>query len=412
MSQSQEQKAKAFEAALNRHGFALQYAVAQSARDLARFEWSNWFPFVPEFPVRVQGADTTIDLILQHRMKPSYLVVETKRANPALAYWCFAKSGLRGEWAYNILYSEILRKVGGQFFTEVRHGRAVDAIYDVAVEAPTGAKGDERGSRSGAIGDAVGQVCRGLNGLIEYFQLYGIVDMAPLEFFPVVVTTANSSRPPSPSQTMYMIDEDNQPILPKYVETGPGAEKLRAFKEHLKKRHVVSFYTTPEDRRARILHDVPALLKAIGAEISDHIVIPEAPADTEVLQQFERLPKMFAGIPVTIEFVNDGDFRSAFAEECAALGLEAGACVFAVVTLSTGSRVRIFGERDVALTLCRLPKHAKVQAPAITALGAYKRVEWTDDGPMTTPEVETGLIVKEIITTETKGARSVEPGRD
>jgi hypothetical protein len=59
VSQSQEQKAKAFEAALNRHGFALQYAVAQSARDLARFEWSSWFPVVPEFPVRVQGADTT-----------------------------------------------------------------------------------------------------------------------------------------------------------------------------------------------------------------------------------------------------------------------------------------------------------------------------------------------------------------
>ena len=47
----QGQKAKAFEAALNHHGFALQYAVAQSARDLARFEWSNWFPFVPELPV-------------------------------------------------------------------------------------------------------------------------------------------------------------------------------------------------------------------------------------------------------------------------------------------------------------------------------------------------------------------------
>jgi hypothetical protein len=190
VSQSQEQKAKAFEVALNRHGFALQYAVAQSARELAQFEFGNWFPVVPEFPVRVQGADTRIDLILKHRTKPSYLVVETKRANPALAYWCFAKSGLRGEWAYNVIYSEILRKVGGQFCTEVQHGMAVDAIYDVAVEASTGEKGDERGSRSGAIEDAVGQVCRGLNGLIEYFQHYGHVDEEPLEFFPVVVTTA------------------------------------------------------------------------------------------------------------------------------------------------------------------------------------------------------------------------------
>jgi hypothetical protein len=145
---------------------------------------------VPEFPVRVQGADTRIDLILQHRTKPIYLVVETKRANPALAYWCFAKSGLRGEWASNVLYSEILRNVGGQLFTEVRHGTGVDAIYDVAVEASTGAKGDKQGSRSGAIEDAVGQVCRGLNGLIEYFRHYGDVAEEPFEFFPIVVTTA------------------------------------------------------------------------------------------------------------------------------------------------------------------------------------------------------------------------------
>jgi hypothetical protein len=206
---------------------------------------------------------------------------------------------------------------------------------------------------------------------------------------------------------IYMIDEDNQPLLPKYVETGPGAEKLHAFKEHLKKHHVVSFYTTPEDLRARILHDVPALMKEIGAEISDHLALPEAPDDAEVLQQFELLPKMFAGMEVTIEFINDGDFRSAYAEECAALGLETGACVFAFVTLSTGRRIRIFGERDVALALCMLPKNGRVHARAVTAFGAYTRVDWTDDGPLTTPEVETGLIVKEMIRMEPKAARSV-----
>jgi hypothetical protein len=206
---------------------------------------------------------------------------------------------------------------------------------------------------------------------------------------------------------IYMTDEENHPLLPKYIETGPGAEKLREFKEQLKKRHVVSFFTTPEDLRARILHDAPELLKEIGAEISGHIALPEAPSETEVLQQFELLPKMFAGMQVMLEFVSDSDFRSAYAEECAALGLEMGACVFALVTLSTGSRLRIFGERDLALALYTLPKNASVQARAVTAFGVYKRVDWTDDGPVTTPEVETGLIVKEIIRTEPKTARSV-----
>jgi hypothetical protein len=103
---------------------------------------------------------------------------------------------------------------------------------------------------------------------------------------------------------------------------------------------------------------------------------PEAPGDAEVLQQFELLPKMFAG-------------------------------VFAFVTLSMGRRVRTFGERDVALALCMLPKNGKVHARAVTAFGAYKRVDWTDDGPVTTPEVETGLIVKEMLHTKTKATRSV-----
>jgi hypothetical protein len=186
--QSQEQKAKAFEAALNRHGFAFQYAVAQSAWRLATIGFSNWVPFVAEFPVRVQGVGTRIDLILRHRTKPRFLVIESKRANPALAYWCFAKSGSTG--FAPVIYSEILCKVSGQFLSEVRELYGSDIIYDVAVEAPTGEKGDARGSSRGAIEDAVGQVCRGLNGLIEYFRINSHSDEESFEFFPVVVTTA------------------------------------------------------------------------------------------------------------------------------------------------------------------------------------------------------------------------------
>jgi hypothetical protein len=199
---------------------------------------------------------------------------------------------------------------------------------------------------------------------------------------------------------IYIIDEENQPILPKNVETGPGAEKLRELKEQLRKRHVVSFFTTPEDLRAHILHDVPELLRGMGAEISGDLELPEAPSDAEVLQQFEKLPKLFAGEQVTIEFVNNGDCRSAFAEECTALGLEIGASVVARAKLSTGDHFSIFGERDVALALCMLPKKVSVHARAVTAFGVYKRVDWTDDGPVLTPEIETGLIIKEIIQTE------------
>src|ERR1700722_14033714 len=45
---------------------------------------------------------------------------------------------------------------------------------------------------------------------------------------------------------IYILNEDH-PIPAKDVETGPGAEKLKGLKEQLKKRHTVSFFTTPED---------------------------------------------------------------------------------------------------------------------------------------------------------------------
>ena len=189
MSQSQEQKAKAFEAALNRHGFALQYAVAQSAKELARFGFSNWFPFVPSsrsgFRVLTRGLTSSFSTERSQ-------VFSWSRPRERTRPWPTGALRSRDSAVWALLSStqRFFAKSGASSFTEVRHGTGVDAIYDVAVEASTGEKGDERGSRSGAIEDAVGQVCRGLNGLIEYFRLYGHVDAEPFEFFPVVVTTA------------------------------------------------------------------------------------------------------------------------------------------------------------------------------------------------------------------------------
>ena len=123
------------------------------------------------------------------------------------------------------------------------------------------------------------------------------------------IRTGPSHKTPS---LIYLIDEDNQPVLPKDVEFGPGAEKLRSLKETLKRQHTVSFFTTPESLRAGILHDVPELLKSIGAEVGDELDFEAAQSDAETLEQFRTLPKMFAGRPVIIEFVNRSSFHSAY----------------------------------------------------------------------------------------------------
>lgn len=196
---------------------------------------------------------------------------------------------------------------------------------------------------------------------------------------------------------VYIIDEENQPILPKHVETGPGAEKLRALKNDLKKRHLVSFFTSPQDLRARILHDIPELLKNMGADVSGSFKLPGDLGDEETLSHFEKLPKMFSGREVSVEFVNEASFHSAMGEACKALGLEIGATVTAYVDIAGSGRLHVFAERDLAFRLCQLQKGVRVKARAVTAFGAYNRVDWTDDGPFATPETETGIILKRIL---------------
>lgn len=64
---------------------------------------------------------------------------------------------------------------------------------------------------------------------------------------------------------IYLIDEQKQPILPKFVDTGENAKKLSKLKEDLKIRFTVSFFTTPDDLGRRISQDLPPILQHIKA---------------------------------------------------------------------------------------------------------------------------------------------------
>jgi Domain of unknown function (DUF4062) len=66
---------------------------------------------------------------------------------------------------------------------------------------------------------------------------------------------------------IYLLDEDRQAILPKYVDTGASAAHLSDLKNNLKKHHVVSYFTTPDDLAKRIVLDVPSLAQRVGAEV-------------------------------------------------------------------------------------------------------------------------------------------------
>ena len=195
---------------------------------------------------------------------------------------------------------------------------------------------------------------------------------------------------------IYTLDESAQPILPKYVETGPGADSLQRLKEQLRKRHLVSSFTTPEDLSAKILHDVPEVLTKIGAEVEGELPSAKAVDSAELLRQFQLLPKMVRGRDMVVEFKTN-TFRPANPDICEALSLEAGATVRGWVTLSGDERVNVYASDELARKMIALPEGSRVRVNAVIIYGVTKGAEWGEDGPITTTEEHSGFRIKDVL---------------
>ncbi len=50
----------------------------------------------------------------------------------------------------------------------------------------------------------------------------------------------------------FLLDEENQPWLKKWIEGEPGKSKLEDFKKKIQKVHVCDYFTTPDDLRAKV----------------------------------------------------------------------------------------------------------------------------------------------------------------
>ncbi len=193
-----ERLAKSLEKVLNSHGYGFQYSLLRQAERLALDAKSFWMPSVVEFPVEVQEHGTRIDIVLQHRMRPFYILAECKRANPALANWCFAKSPYVPIIQSAMVASvEAVRAIDNKITsTSTRFLSHSDNIYHVAIEVKGKTPGDMEGHGHGEIEQAATQICRGLNGMLDFFALHpsffeGFFGKVPnVGFLPVIFTTA------------------------------------------------------------------------------------------------------------------------------------------------------------------------------------------------------------------------------
>ncbi len=197
---------------LNTHGYTFQYAVLRRLHQLANQKkplgdfTPTWAFKSTEFPVEVRGSGTRIDFVLQRQRNKGgagvsayYMLAECKRANPAYSDWCFVRAPYtffaekHGHVVLdrarlvdnkNILVEPVEHYMGGEKY----------AAYHIAIEVKGTTEGDRHGSPKGkGIEEAVTQVMRGLNGMLEFLALYPSLfgtSGQSITLVPVIFTTA------------------------------------------------------------------------------------------------------------------------------------------------------------------------------------------------------------------------------
>jgi Domain of unknown function (DUF4062) len=285
----------------------------------------------------------------------------------------------------------------GSTFVDLQNYRA--AVCDALHRLETIVRGMEYfGSKPGNPTEECLNVVRSSKVYIGIFGMrYGsIPDDRELSMTQLEYEEAQSLGLPS---LIYLIDENNQPVLPKYVETGSGADKLRNLKSLLQKRHLVSYFITEEDLAAKILHDLPPLLEKLGTKIEGTLEIEDGTKTKELLAKFQVLPKLWRGKEITIKFVTKTDGRgfTSFGDDRAdALGLEVGGSVVDYLDVD-GSGWYIYGENRIAVQLIDLPQSVTVTARVVTIFGVSADAVFTEDGVIRRSESHMGLLLKEIV---------------
>jgi hypothetical protein len=180
---------------------------------------------------------------------------------------------------------------------------------------------------------------------------------------------------------IYIIDEEKQPVFPKFVETGPMAERLQALKAELKKTFVVSFFTTPEDLAKRVTQDLPPLLQNIGISVTQPL--PEKVSDDAktLLRQFRARPAKHAGKELLVDVELEDDLSGVNANECAALRLSLGDAIERRVKSEAFTKnARIIATGEMADWLEAALAGTKVRMKVRLLFGTIESIEQSPEG--------------------------------
>lgn len=73
----------------------------------------------------------------------------------------------------------------------------------------------------------------------------------------------------------FLVDEDNQPWLPKWIENEPGKSKLQNFKKQIQTDHICAFFTSPEDLGMKVAHALSHYVSNNSPTIDYRLPTPE-----------------------------------------------------------------------------------------------------------------------------------------
>ena len=151
---------------------------------------------------------------------------------------------------------------------------------------------------------------------------------------------------------IYIIDE-NHPIPPKNVDTGSGADKLVEFKELLKKRHTVSFFTTPEDLGQKIAHDLVETLSKLDQIEVNKVSNGDNASEpfSETFKKFLLRPLKYRGIEgeLYVKIVSDRTGISVKEALLREFGLEVGDTISNYTYVLDEKNHNIFSEKKIKI---------------------------------------------------------------
>lgn len=257
------------------------------------------------------------------------------------------------------------------------------------------------GSKPGSPKDECLSAVRSCHVYIGIFAMrYGSIDdesgksMTHLEY-----EEATKLKLPS---LIYLIDEQTQPILPKFVETGEKAECLKALKEELKKKYVVSFFTTPEDLAKKIAQDLPPILQSIGVTVADEKVTAMAFEDNKsILSLFHARPRKHAGKEIIVEAEIQNGLNALDANQCEAFSLTIGDAIKRKANSEVlGKSKELIAVGDVADWLENVPTGTKARLKIRLIFGTLEDQYWGPEGPSSTTIMHKGYRVVAILEKE------------